>query len=115
MTRVLRPALVALLLLAPAASAQAAPLTTPCGGRAITPDKVITGEFGTELNKSYVMVPFDVPRGTTAVRVKYCWDRPESGSSGTRSTSGCTSRASRATASGDRASSAAGAARATRT
>ena len=77
----LRPALVALLLLAPAASAQAAPLTTPCSGRAITPDKVITGQFGTELNKSYVMVPFDVPRGTTAVRVKYCWDQPESGSS----------------------------------
>jgi hypothetical protein len=76
---VLRPALVALLLLVPAASAQAAPLTTPCGGRAITPDKVITGEFGTDLNKTYVMVPFDVPTGTTAVRVKYCWDRPESG------------------------------------
>jgi hypothetical protein len=65
------------LTLAPAASA--APLTTPCGGRPITPDKVITGEFGTELSKSYVMVPFDVPRGTTAIRVKYCWDRPESG------------------------------------
>ena len=38
--------------LVPAASAQAAPLTTPCGGRAITPDKVITGEFGTDLNKT---------------------------------------------------------------
>jgi hypothetical protein len=79
-TRVLRPALVALMLLVPAASAQAAPLTTPCGGAAITPDKVITGEFGTELNKSYVMLPFDVPTGTTAIRVKYCWDRPEGGS-----------------------------------
>jgi hypothetical protein len=76
---VLRPALAALMLLLPAASAQAAPLTTPCSGRAITPDKVITGEFGTELNKSYVMLPFDVPQGTTAVRVKYCWDRPEGG------------------------------------
>ena len=97
MTRVLRPALVALLVLVPAASAQAAPLTTPCGGRAITPDKVITGEFGTDLNKTYVMVPFDVPTGTTAVRVKYCWDRPESGSQRHTSTSGCTSRASPAT------------------
>jgi hypothetical protein len=77
---VLRPALLGLLMLLVPASAQAAPLTTPCGGRAIAPDKVITGEFGTELNKSYVMVPFDVPQGTTAVRVKYCWDRPESGS-----------------------------------
>jgi hypothetical protein len=45
----------------------------------MTPDKVVTGEFGTALNKSYVMVPFDVPAGTTAIRVKYCWDRPESG------------------------------------
>ena len=79
MTRVLRSALVALLVLVPAAAAQAAPLTTPCGGRAMTPDKVITGEFGTNLNKSYVMVPFDVPAGATAVRVKYCWHRPESG------------------------------------
>ena len=76
----LRPALLGLLVLLVPASAQAAPLTTPCGGRAITPDKVVTGEFGTELNKSYVMLPFDVPQGTTAVRVKYCWDRPESGS-----------------------------------
>jgi hypothetical protein len=80
-TRVLRPALVVLALLIPAGAAQAAPLTTPCGGRAITPDEVITGEFGTDLNKSYVMVPFDVPKGTTAIRVKYCWDRPESGTS----------------------------------
>jgi hypothetical protein len=76
---VLRPALLALMLLVPAGSAQAAPLTTPCGGRAIASDKVITGEFGTELNKSYVMVPFDVPSNTTAIRVKYCWDRPEGG------------------------------------
>ncbi len=47
----------------------------------MTPDKVITGEFGTNVNKTYVMLPFDVPAGTTAVRVKYCWDQPESGSS----------------------------------
>jgi hypothetical protein len=39
----------------------------------------VTGEFGTELHKSFVMVPFDVPHGTTAIRVKYCYDRPESG------------------------------------
>ena len=59
----------------PPVSSAAAP--TSCPGRAITPTRVITGEFGKELEKSYVMVPFDVPRGTTAVRVKYCWDRPE--------------------------------------
>jgi hypothetical protein len=45
------------------------------------PDKVITGEFGTELAKSFVMLPFEVPRGSTSIRVKYCWDRPESGTS----------------------------------
>ncbi|MBN1530284.1 MAG: CehA/McbA family metallohydrolase [Thermoleophilaceae bacterium] len=83
-------ALAAVALTAPAASAQAPPqtlpaepgagLTTPCGGRSIAPDQVLTGEFGTNLNKDYVLLPFDVPRGTTAVRVKYCWDRPESGS-----------------------------------
>ena len=115
MTRVLRPALVALMLLVPAASAQAAPLTTPCGGRAITPDKVITGEFGTELNKSYVMLPFDVPAGTTAVRVKYCWDQPESGSQRHTLDLGLYQPPSRATRSGASASSAAGEARATPT
>jgi hypothetical protein len=81
---VLRAAARVALLLALAAAtapAQAAPLETPCTGRAITPDKVITGEFDTRFSKSYVYVPFDVPAGTTAIRVKYCWDRPESGTS----------------------------------
>ena len=83
MLRTVRPAvaLAALLVLVSAASAQAAPLTTPCTGRAIAPDRVITGEFDTRFNKSFVMVPFEVPGGTTAIRVKYCWDVPESGSS----------------------------------
>jgi hypothetical protein len=77
---VLRPALIALLLLfAVPATASAAPLQTPCTGTPITPDQVITGEFDTSLSKSFVMVPFDVPKGTTAIRVKYCWDRPEGG------------------------------------
>ena len=48
-----------------------------CGGAAITPDQVITGEFSTAQQGSYVMVPFDVPTGTTSVRVKYCYDQPE--------------------------------------
>jgi len=70
---------------APSAAAQAPGntagpgLTTPCGGRAVAPDRVITGRFGTDLSKKFVMVPFEVPRGTTAIRVKYCWDRPEGG------------------------------------
>jgi hypothetical protein len=70
--------LVAAACLATAAPADAAPPAS-CPGLAIEPDRVITGEFGTELAKSFVMVPFDVPRGTTAIRVKYCFDRPESG------------------------------------
>src|SRR3712207_2682102 len=57
--------------------AQAGDLTTPCGGAPIRTDRVITGSFGTEQQGSYVMVPFDVPAGVTAVRVKYCWDQPE--------------------------------------
>ena len=77
----LRAAALVAVFLALATSAQAAPLTTPCTGRAIAPDQVVTGEFDTRFNKSYVMVPFAVPSGTTAIRVKYCWDVPESGSS----------------------------------
>ncbi len=56
---------------------RAASAPESCPGGATEPDRVITGEFGTELQGSYVMLPFDVPRGTTAVRVKYCFDQPE--------------------------------------
>src|SRR5204863_2052054 len=51
----------------------------PCGGDAIVPTQVIEGTFSSSIEGAYVMVPFDVPRGTTQVRVKYCWDKPESG------------------------------------
>ena len=64
----------AVLLFAAPAVAQAPPttipaepgagLTTACGGRAIAPDRVIAGEFGTNVNKDYVVLPFDVPSGT---------------------------------------------------
>jgi hypothetical protein len=37
----------------------------------------MTGEFGTEMERAYILLPFDVPAGTTAVRVKYCHDQPE--------------------------------------
>lgn len=47
------------------------------GGDPITPTQVVTGSFAHALQGSYVMVPFTVPPGTTSVRVKYCWDRPE--------------------------------------
>ena len=56
---------------------RAASAPESCPGPAIAPDQVITGEFGTELQGSYVMLPFDVSRGTTAVRVKYCFDQPD--------------------------------------
>jgi hypothetical protein len=65
------------LLLAGLASPAGAAPPESCPGDPITPDQTITGEFGTELAKSYVFVPFDVPAGTTAVRVKYCYDQPE--------------------------------------
>jgi len=59
------------------AACWAALTPTGCTGDPIVPTQVIEGEFGTALQGSYVMVPFDVPAGTTAVRVKYCWDDPE--------------------------------------
>jgi hypothetical protein len=59
---------------APAAATALGPAS--CPGAAIQPSQVITGEFGTELQGSFVLLPFQVPRGTTAVRVKYCWDPP---------------------------------------
>jgi uncharacterized repeat protein (TIGR01451 family) len=57
----------------------AAPTAAPstCPGSSITPDRVVTGEFGTDRQGSYVMLPFTVPAGQTAVRVKYCHDQPE--------------------------------------
>ena len=64
---------IALLVAAPATAA----IPTSCGGDAIKPTRTITGEFGADLEGSYVMVPFDVPAGTTQVRVKYCFDQPE--------------------------------------
>ena len=51
-----------------------------CAGAAdasLQPHRVITGEFDTSLERGYVMLPFDVPAGTTAVRVRYCHDQPE--------------------------------------
>lgn len=49
----------------------------PCGGVPLPdPDQVITGSFGRGQEGAYVMVPFKVPRGTDAIRVKYCHDQP---------------------------------------
>jgi len=49
----------------------------PCPADNGTPDRVITGVFGKELQGSYVLVPFDVPAGSTRVRVKICFDQPD--------------------------------------
>ena len=65
---------------ATSAGTRAAPASCPTatdGGVPLVPDQVASGEFGTSLQGSYVMVPFDVPAGTDAVRVKYCYDQPE--------------------------------------
>ena len=67
--------LLACLLAAPASAAAAVPAS--CPGDPIAPTRVITGEFSADAEGSYVLVPFDVPAGTTAVRVKYCHDQPE--------------------------------------
>ncbi|HYF25845.1 MAG TPA: CehA/McbA family metallohydrolase [Baekduia sp.] len=50
-----------------------------CAGAPVAPDTVLEGRFGADRTGSYVMVPFDVPRGTTQVRVKYCWDAADGG------------------------------------
>jgi hypothetical protein len=48
-----------------------------CGGTPLPePDEVITGSFGPQLQGDYVMLPFEVPAGIDAVRVKYCFDQP---------------------------------------
>jgi hypothetical protein len=63
-----------------AAAAAAALAPGSCPGNAdssFAPPLVMTGEFGTELEGSYVLLPFDVPAGTTAVRVRYCHDQPD--------------------------------------
>jgi hypothetical protein len=64
-----------LLLAAPAHASAAAP--AQCPGAAIRADRAIAGAFPADLQGSYVRVPFDVPAGTTSVRVKYCYDQPE--------------------------------------
>lgn len=65
------------------ATGSLAAASEPCAGAPMpSPDKVMSGEFPSELEKSYVLVPFDVPAEVdgapvTAVRVKYCYDQPE--------------------------------------
>ena len=54
-------------------------IAAPCPGKEMpAPDRVITGSFPAAQQGSYVMVPFTVADGTKALRVKYCFDQPES-------------------------------------
>lgn len=69
--------LVAVLLAALPAAARAGAPPARCPGAPLS-GTAITGEFSTALQGSYVLVPFRVPTGTTAVRVRYCYDQPES-------------------------------------
>ncbi|HEX5910093.1 MAG TPA: CehA/McbA family metallohydrolase, partial [Thermoleophilaceae bacterium] len=62
-------------LVAPAAARAAPPSSCGLPG----PDQATTGGFDAARQGSFVFVPFDVPAGTTQVRVAYCWD----GSQGT--------------------------------
>ena len=50
----------------------------PCPGVAeATTPTVVTGTFGKGVQGSYVWVPFQVPAGSTRVRVKLCYDQPD--------------------------------------
>ena len=60
-------------------SSAAAVSVASCGmapGLPFNPDVAITGSFGPADQGSYLMVPFDVPAGIDAVRVRYCYDQP---------------------------------------
>ena len=70
--RTLAGACLAVLFVSPPAQA-AAPAS--CG--LAKPDRVVTGEFPASLQGSYVLLPFTVPAGQTAVRIRYCYDQPE--------------------------------------
>jgi hypothetical protein len=49
-------------------------LLPACTGASIAPTQTIEGSMPGELVGAYVMVPVEVPDGTTQVRVRYCWE-----------------------------------------
>jgi hypothetical protein len=65
--------MIALVLVLAAPAQAAAPES--CGGPKTA--KAITGSFTTDQTGSFVMVPFEVPKGTTAIRGWYCYDQPD--------------------------------------
>jgi hypothetical protein len=58
-------------------TAEAVAPSCPAGDLLPSRDYVISGEFSKTDEGSYVMLPFDVPAGTDAVRLKYCHDQPQ--------------------------------------
>src|SRR5687767_8201134 len=53
----------------------AAPAT--CPGPNSSETVSFTGTFSEAVEGSHVMVPFDVPEGTTRVRLRLCYDQPD--------------------------------------
>jgi hypothetical protein len=72
-------ALLSLWALALAPASRAAPPESCGDGK---PSKVFEGTFTQNFEGRYVLVPFTVPRGTTRVNVRLCYDQPESPTSG---------------------------------
>jgi hypothetical protein len=68
--------LLAAALLPASPAAGAAPES--CPGDHGVPDAAFTGTFDQTLEGAHVMVPFEVPEGMTRVRVKLCYDQPQS-------------------------------------
>ncbi len=57
---------------------RAAAVPSVAGPQAAAADsRTITGSFPSSMQRSYVFLPFDVPSGITAVRVRYSYDQPE--------------------------------------
>jgi len=68
-----------LLLVAGVLSAPAAAEMAPCPGDPLGPHKTsFTGSFTEDQEGAYVLVPFEVPEGTTRVGVRVCYDQPPS-------------------------------------
>ncbi len=67
---------VAALALPAAASADCAVPTDPPDATFDGPVRNFDGTFAASMQGSYVQIPFDVPAGTTAIRVRYCYDQP---------------------------------------
>jgi hypothetical protein len=80
------PALFAALLFAAPGAAAPKPTVTigetpleACGGDPIETDRIVEMTVPGTLRGAFLMLPFEVPAGTTSVRVKYCWESDPDG------------------------------------